>query len=81
MGWTRYQLATVLVELDDWPDADKEFRLALLSLGKGSALFAKTYLLRSSPALAMLRTGHSKDALQLLEKARKAAEQNYGADH
>jgi len=81
MGWTRYQLATVLVELDDWQDADQEFRLALLSLGKGSALFAKTYLLRTSPALAMLRTGHSKDALQLLEKARKAAEQNYGADH
>jgi len=81
MGWTRYQLATVLVELDDWSDADKEFRLARVNLGTEPALFKKNYLLTTSPALALLRTGHSRDALRLLEKARKAAEQNYGKDH
>ena len=81
MGWTRYQLATVLVELDDWSDADKEFRLARVSLGTEPALFKKNYLLTTSPALALLRTGHPRDALLLLEKARETAEQDFGTDH
>ncbi|MGD8371526.1 MAG: CHAT domain-containing protein [Syntrophobacterales bacterium] len=80
MGWTRYQLANVLVEMEDWSEADKEFRLATISLGTERA-FRKRSLLQSSRALSLLRRGHSKDALRLLQKAREAAEQNYGADH
>jgi CHAT domain-containing protein len=82
MGWTRYALGNVLIDLGDWSDAAKQFRLALGSLGKESGLFfKKKYLLNTSPALALLRTGHSRDALRLIEKAREAAEQDYGADH
>jgi len=81
MGWTRYQLANVLVELDDWSGALKEFRLARVSLGTEPAVFKKHYLLKTSPALTLLRTGHPKDALLLLEKARETAEQDFGAGH
>ena len=81
MGWTRYQLALVLVELDDWSGAVKEFRLARASLGTEPALFKKNYLLTTSPALALLKTGHPRDALRLLEKARQTAEQDFGTGH
>jgi CHAT domain-containing protein len=82
MGWSRYALGNVFIELGDWSDAAKQFRLARNRLGKESGVFfKKKYLLSTSPALALLRTGHSRDALRLLEKAREAAEQDYGADH
>jgi CHAT domain-containing protein len=81
MGWTRYQLANVLINLDDWSGAVREFRLARVSLGTEPAVFKKHYLLTTSPALTLLRTGHPKDALLLLEKARETAEQDFGAGH
>jgi CHAT domain-containing protein len=81
MGFTRYGLGNVLIELGDWSGALKEFRLARVILEREPAFFKKYYLLSTSPALALLRTGNSKDALRLLQKAREIAEQNFGIDH
>ena len=81
MGLTRYELGNVLIELGDWSGALKEFRLARVILEREPASFKKYYLLSTSPALALLRTGNSKDALRLLQKAREIAEQNFGIDH
>ncbi|MCG6916265.1 MAG: tetratricopeptide repeat protein, partial [Deltaproteobacteria bacterium] len=81
MRWTKYQLGKVLIELGDWSGALEEFRSAGVRQEKDPGIFKQRYLLSTYPALALLRTGHSKDALALLEKACKAAEQNYGAEH
>jgi CHAT domain-containing protein/Flp pilus assembly protein TadD len=81
MGVTRYELGNVLIELGDWSGALKEFRLARVILEREPAFFKKYYLLSTSPALALLRTGNSKDALRLLQKARETAEQDFGSDH
>jgi CHAT domain-containing protein len=81
MGWTRYELGSVLIELGEWSGAIKEFRLARVSLEKEPAIFKKRYLLRTSPALALLRTGRTEDALRLLQKASETAEQDFGIDH
>ena len=81
MGWTRYGLGNVLVELGDWSAAAEEFRLARISLEKEPVIFKKRYLLRTYPALAQLRTGHPKDALELLQKAQITAEQDFGIEH
>ncbi len=81
MGWTRYELGNVLIELGDWSGAAKEFRLARVSLEKEPAIFKNRYLLRTAPALAQLRTGDPKNALELLQKAQQTAEQDLGIDH
>ncbi len=81
MGWTRYKLGRVFIELGQWSSALREFRLARVSLEKEPAFFKKFYLLGTSPALALLRTGNSKDALRLLQSAREIAEQDFGTNH
>ena len=81
MGWTRYKFGRVFIELGQWSSALREFRLARVSLEKESAFFKKFYLLGTSPALALLRTGNSKDALRLLQRAREIAEQDLGTNH
>lgn len=81
MGWTRYALGEVLIEVGDWSTALENFRTAQASADKDSSLFRKYYLVRTSPALAMLRTGHPREGLGLLQKAHKIAEQDFGIDH
>ena len=81
MGWTRYALGEVLIEVGDWSTALENFRTAQASADKDSNLFREYYLVRTSPALALLRTGHSREGLGLLQKAHKIAEQDFGIDH
>ena len=81
MGWTRYALGEVLIEVGDWSTALENFRTAQASADKDSGLFREYYLVRTSPALALLRTGHPREGLGLLQKAHKIAEQDFGIDH
>jgi CHAT domain-containing protein len=81
MGWTRYALGEVLIEVGDWSTALENFRTAQASADKDSSLFRKYYLVRTSPALALLRTGHPREGLGLLQKAHKITEQDFGIDH
>lgn len=81
MGWTRYALGEVLIEVGDWSTALENFRTAQASADKDSGLFREYYLVRTSPALALLRTGHPREGLGLLQKAHQIAEQDFGIDH
>jgi len=81
MGWTRYALGEVLIEVGDWSTALENFRTAQASADKDSGLFREYYLVRTSPALALLRTGHSREGLGLLQKAHKIAELDFGIGH
>jgi len=81
MSWTRYALGEVLNEVGDWSNALENFRTAQASADNDSVLFREYYLVRTSPALALLRTGHPRESLGLLQKAHKIAEQDFGIDH
>ncbi len=78
---TRYRLGKAIIEQGDWSAALKEFRLARVSLEKNPALLKKFYLLDTSPALALLRTGRSKEALRLLQSAHETAKKDFGIGH
>jgi len=80
MGRTRYELGNVLIELGDWSGAIKEFRLARVSLEREPSIFKKKYLLSTSPALVLLRTGRPENALRLLKRARETAQQDFGTN-
>jgi CHAT domain-containing protein len=81
MGWTRYALGEVFIEVGNWSNALENFRTAQASADKNLSLFREYYLVRTSPALALLRTGHPREGLELLQKAHKIAEQDFGIDH
>lgn len=81
MRRTKYGLGEVLIELGDWSGALKEFTSAQVSLEKEPGIFKRRYLLSTSPALALLRTGRPEEALRLLQRARETAEHDLGISH
>jgi len=81
MGTAAFTLGEILIDQGLWEEASAQLKRAKASLGKEAILLKNYFSENPSFAMALLQTGHTEEALELLYKAREATTNTYGTNH